>query len=81
MGFRGGLGYIFGRSQRGHFNVGALMSVDWDLSKARKSYTWTEQEAVLIFVYDTQTYSNTQKIGGTNYLFGLTAGATIDLGG
>jgi hypothetical protein len=80
-GFRGGFGYIFGRTTRGHFNIGAVFSVDWDLSRARKSYTWTEQEAILIFTYETHTYANTQTIGGTNYLFGLTAGATIDFGG
>jgi hypothetical protein len=77
-GLRGGLGYLFGRSQRGHFNFGALFSVDWDLSRARQSYTWDEHDAVLFFAYDTHTYSNTQTIGGTNYFFGLTAGATID---
>jgi hypothetical protein len=39
-GVRAHLGYIFGRSRGGHFNLGAMTSLDWDLwRKHRRTQT------------------------------------------
>jgi hypothetical protein len=74
-GLTGRLGYLFGRSQRGHFNLGAMASAGWDLKRVRKN---VHDDSFLAQYY----YGGwaTERVGGTNYVFALTLGATIDLG-
>jgi hypothetical protein len=73
-GLTGRLGYIFGRNQRGHFNLGGMASVGWDLARVRKN---VPDDSFRAYYY--YGGRGTERVGGTNYVFALTLGATIDL--
>jgi hypothetical protein len=71
------LGYVFSRSRRGHFNLGGFLAVDRDLWRETKTYSYQSGG----WLDDTSSeVSETQIVGGTRFAFGLTLGATIDLG-
>jgi hypothetical protein len=77
VGLSARLGYIFSRSRRGHCNLGGFLAVDRDLWRERKTYHYQDGG----WLDDTSSdVSQTRVVGGTRFAFGLTAGATIDLG-
>jgi hypothetical protein len=78
--FAGGalrLGYLFGRSRRGHFNLGGLVAVDQDLWRETRTYSYYSSD----WLDGSSGYvSRTNTVGGTRWALGVTLGATLDLG-
>ena len=67
--------YIFNHNRGRHFTLGCILSVDQDLEKARKSYTYWSTD----WFNGSANYQQvTHSVGGTRFAFGITLGMTID---
>jgi hypothetical protein len=68
--------YLFGRSSRNHFALGALIGVDADLGTVHQQYEYEETD----WLFDDDTYTTTAEhtVGGRRTWVGITVGWVRD---